>query len=67
MKKECKYLPGLLDYFDAVDILALIVLVYILTLASFSSLQLGQEMVQNIIYACLITLFGTKVVKGVRK
>ena len=67
MDKDCKYLPGLLDYFDAVDILALIVLVYILTLASFGGLQLGQEMVQNIIYACLLTLFGTKVVKGVRK
>ena len=67
MNKECKYLPGLLDYFDAVDILALIVLLFTLSLASFGNIELGQEMVQNIIYACLITLFGTKVVKGVRK
>ena len=67
MNKECNYLPGLLDYFDAVDILALIILVFTLALASFGNIQLGQEMVQNIIYACLLTLFGTKVVKGVRK
>ena len=66
MNKECKYLPGLLDYFDAVDILALIVLVFALTLASFGNIELGQEVVQNIIYACLFTLFGTKVLKGVR-
>jgi len=67
MNENCKYLPGLLDYFDAVDILALIVLLFTLSLASFGSIELGQEMVQNIIYACLITLFGTKVVKGARK
>lgn len=65
VNKNCKFLPGILDYFDAVDILALIVLVYVLTLASFGGLQLGQEMVQIIIYVCLLTLFGTKVVKGV--
>ena len=67
VKKDCKHLPGILDYFDAVDIFALIILLFTLTLVSFGGIELSQNMVQNIIYACLITLFGTKAVKGVRK
>lgn len=63
----CKKLPGLLDEFDAVDIFALIILLVVLTLASFGSLDLGEEIIKVTIYTCLTVLFGTKVVKGVRK
>ncbi len=57
-------LPGLLDYFDAVDIIALIVLLFVLTSASFDGLQLNNEVVKLVVYSCIVTLFGTKVLKG---
>jgi len=59
-------LPGLLDYFDAVDIIALIVLLFVLTSASFDGLRLNNEVVKFIVYSCIVTLFGTKVLKGVK-
>jgi len=59
-------LPGLLDYFDAVDIIALIVLLFVLTSASFDGLRLNNEVVKFVVYSCVVTLFGTKVLKGVK-
>lgn len=59
-------LPGLLDYFDAVDIIALIVLLFVLTSASFDGLRLNNEVVKFVVYSCIVTLFGTKVFKGIK-
>jgi len=59
-------LPGLLDYFDAVDIIALIVLLFVLTSASFDGLKLNNEVVKFVVYSCVVTLFGTKVLKGIK-
>jgi len=59
-------LPGLLDYFDAVDIIALIVLLFVLTSASFDGLRLNNEVVKFVVYSCVVTLFGTKVLKGIK-
>lgn len=59
-------LPGLLDYFDAVDIIALILLLFVLTSASFDGLRLNNEVVKFVVYSCVVTLFGTKVLKGIK-
>ena len=59
-------LPGLLDYFDAVDIIALIILLFVLTSASFDGLRLNNEVVKLVVYSCIVTLFGTKVFKGIK-
>ena len=59
-------LPGLLDYFDAVDIIALVVLLFVLTSASFDGLRLNNEVVKFVVYSCIVTLFGTKVFKGIK-
>ena len=59
-------LPGLLDYFDAVDVIALIVLLFVLTSASFDGLRLDNEVVKFVVYSCIVTLFGTKVLKGIK-
>lgn len=64
---DCGWLPGILDYFDAVDILALIVLLFTLTLVNFGNLELSQRMINVIIYICLGTMFGNKFIKGYRK
>ena len=58
--------PGLLDYFDAVDVIALIVLLFVLTSASFDGLRLSNEVVKFVVYSCIVTLFGTKVFKGIK-
>lgn len=60
-------LPGLLDHFDAVDILALIILLFVLTLAAINGLSLETGIVKTIVYACIGTLFGSKVYKGFKK
>lgn len=57
-------LPGLLDHFDAVDLLALVTLLSVLALAAFDGLSLETRIVKTIVYACIMTMFGAKVLKG---
>lgn len=48
---------------DIVDVSALILLLVVFTFASFGGISLETEIVRMTIYAALIALFGTKVLK----
>lgn len=61
-----KKLPGILDYFDAVDLLALVTLLSVLVLVAVDGLSLESEVVKAVVYTSIVTMFGSKVLKGVK-